>query len=103
LELSSGKDLKACPPGRQKDFGVFRDLFNHQEQWARPDDPARAREDLPKKAALFKARLERWGKEVKESEYDKAREAVHAYLKEKIVHGLVSDRAGKDAEAYCPS
>ncbi|MDR1685804.1 MAG: hypothetical protein LBR82_05085 [Desulfovibrio sp.] len=58
---------------------------------------------MPKKAALFKARLERWGKEVKESEYDKAREAVHAYLKEKIVHGLVSDRAGKDAEAYCPS
>jgi hypothetical protein len=94
LELSSGKDFNACPPGWQKDFGVFRDLFNHQEQWARPDDPARARENPPKKADLFKARLERWGKEVKESEYDKAREAIHAYLKEKIVQGLVSDRAG---------
>jgi hypothetical protein len=94
LELSSGKAFNACPPGWQKDFDVFRDLFNWREQWARPDDPARERESPPKKADLFKARLERWGKEVKESEYDKAREAVHAYLKEKIVQGLVSDRAG---------
>jgi antitoxin component HigA of HigAB toxin-antitoxin module len=94
LELSSGNDFNACPPGWQKDFDVFRDLFNHREQWARPDDPAREREDLPKKADLFKARMERWGKEIKESEYDKAKEAIHAYLKEKIVQGLVTDRAG---------
>jgi hypothetical protein len=94
LELSSGKDFNACPPGWQKDFDVFRDLFNWREQWARPDDPARARENTPKKADLFKARLERWGKEVKESEYDKAREAIHAYLREKIAQGLISDRAG---------
>jgi hypothetical protein len=94
LELSSGKDFNACPPGWQKDFDVFRDLFNWREQWARPDDPSRARENPPKKADLFKARLERWGKEMKASEYDKAREAIHAYLKEKIVQGLVSDRAG---------
>ncbi|MDR2819173.1 MAG: relaxase/mobilization nuclease domain-containing protein [Desulfovibrio sp.] len=94
LELSSGKAFNACPPGWQKDFDVFRDLFNWREQWARPDDPARERENPPKKADLFKARLERWGKEVKESGYDKAREAIHAYLKEKIVQGLVSDRAG---------
>ena len=94
LELSSGKDFNACPPGWQKDFDVLRDLFNHREQWARPDDPARAREDLPKKADLFKARLERWGRELKESDRDKAKEAIHAYLKEKIAQGLVSNRAG---------
>jgi hypothetical protein len=94
LELSSGKDFNACPPGWQKDFDVFRDLFNWREQWARPDDPARARENPPKKADLFKARLERWGKEVKDSEYDKAREAIHAYLREKIAQGLISGRAG---------
>jgi len=93
LELSSGKDFNACPPGWEKDFGVFRDLHNHKEQWARPDDPTRAREDLPKKADLFKARMERWGREVKESERDKAREAIHAYLKGKIAQGLVSNRA----------
>ncbi len=68
LELSSGNDFNACPPGWQKDFDVFRDLFNHREQWARPDDPAREREELPKKADLFKARMERWGKEIKENE-----------------------------------
>ena len=39
LELSSGKDVNACPPGWQKDFDVFRDLHNHKEQWARPEDP----------------------------------------------------------------
>ena len=94
LELSSGKDFNACPPGWQKDFNVFRDLFNHREQWARPVDPAREREDLPKKADLFKARLERWGKEVKESESDKAKEAIHSHLKEKVAQGLISDRAG---------
>jgi hypothetical protein len=94
LEFSSGNDFNACPPGWQKDFDVFRDLFNHREQWARPDDPARAREDVPKKADLFKARMERWGKAITESEYDKAKGAIHAYLKEKIVQGLVSDRAG---------
>lgn len=93
LELSSGNDFNACPPGWQKDFDVFRDLFNHREQWARPDDPARERKELPKKADLFKARMERWGKEVKESEYDKAREAIHVYLKEKISQGVVADRA----------
>ena len=94
LELSSGNDFNACPPGWQKDFDVFRDLHNHREQWARPDDPARAREDLPKKADLFKARLERWGRELKESDRDNAKEAIHAYLKAKIAQGLVTNRAG---------
>ena len=94
LELSRGKDFNACPPGWRKDFDVFRDLFNWREGWARPDDPARAREDLPKKADLFKARLERWGKEVKESESDKAKEAIHSHLKEKVAQGLICDRAG---------
>jgi hypothetical protein len=94
VELSSGKDFNACPPGWHKDFDVFRDLFNWREGWARPDDPRRAREDLPKKADLFKARMARWGKEIKESERDKAKDAVHAHLKMLIAHGAVQDRAG---------
>lgn len=49
LELSSGKDFNACPPGWHKGFDVFRDLFNWREGWARPDDPARARDELPKR------------------------------------------------------
>ncbi len=94
MELSSGKAFNACPPGWEEDFAPFRDLFNHREQWARPDDPAREREKLPDKADLFKARMERWGKAVRESESDRAKEAIHAYIKEKVGQGLVSDRAG---------
>ena len=92
LELSSGKDFNACPPGWQKDFDVFRDLFNWREGWARPDDPARAREELPKKADLFKARLARWGKEISESDRDRAKEVIHAFLKEQVSQGLVRNR-----------
>ena len=92
LELSSGKDFNACPPGWQKDFDVFRDLFNWREGWARPDDPARARDELPKKADLFKARMERWGRETRESDRDRAKEVIHAFLKEKVTQGLVRNR-----------
>ena len=92
LELSSGKDFNACPPGWQKDFDVFRDLFNWREGWARPDDPARARDELPKKADLFKARMERWGREIRESDRDRAKEVIHAFLKEKVTQGLVRNR-----------
>ena len=92
LELSSGKDFNACPPGWQKDFDVFRDLFNWREGWARPDDPARARDELPKKADLFRARMARWGREIRESDRDRAKEAIHAFLKEKVTQGLVRNR-----------
>lgn len=92
LELSSGKDFNACPPGWQKDFDVFRDLFNWREGWARPDDPARTRDELPKKADLFKARMARWGKEIRESDRDRAKEVIHAFLKEKVARGLVRNR-----------
>lgn len=92
LELSSGKDFNACPPGWQKDFDVFRDLFNWREGWARPDDPARARDELPKKADLFKAHMERWGREIRESDRDRAKEVIHAFLKEKVTQGLVRNR-----------
>lgn len=66
LELSSGKDFNACPPGWQKDFDVFRDLF--------------------------KARMARWGKEIRESDRDRAKEVIHAFLKEKVTRGLVRNR-----------
>lgn len=92
LELSSGKDFNTCPPGWQKDFDVFRDLFNWREGWARPDDLARARDELPKKADLFRARMARWGREIRESDRDRAKEAIHAFLKEKVMQGLVRNR-----------
>lgn len=56
------------------------------------DDPARARDDLPKKADLFKARMARWGKDIRESDRDRAKEVIHAFLKEKVTQGLVRNR-----------
>lgn len=92
MELSSGNDFNACPPGWRKDFDVFRDLFNWKENWARPDDPARSREDIPKKADLFKARMARWGKEIHENERDRIKDEIHARLKKLISEGLIADR-----------
>lgn len=92
MELSSGNDFNACPPGWQKDFDVFRDLFNWRENWARPDDPARAREELPKKADLFKARMARWGKDIQESDRDKAKDEIHGIIKKLIDEGQISNR-----------
>ena len=92
MELSSGNDFNACPPGWQKDFAVFRDLFNWKENWARPDDPARAREELPKKADLFKARMARWDKEIQESDRDKAKDEIHAIIKKLIENGHIKNR-----------
>ena len=93
MELSSGNDFNACPPGWQKDFAVFRDLFNWKENWARPDDPARARVELPKKADLFKARMSRWGKEIQESDRAKAKDEIHAVIKKLIEEGHIKNRA----------
>ncbi len=36
MELHSGKAYNPCPPGWQKDFDVFRDLFNWREGWVIP-------------------------------------------------------------------
>jgi hypothetical protein len=92
LDLASGKDFNACPPGWQKDFDVFRDLHNHQEGWARPDDPARARLHTPDHADLHKARLIRWGKNPGKDDRAEAKEAIHAYLAAKLEQGLVQSR-----------
>ena len=94
VELGSGKAFNACPPGWQKDFDVLRDLHNHREGWARPDDPARARLHTPEHADLHNARLLRWGKMPNKDDRAEVKEAVHAYLKEKIEQGQVKDRAG---------
>ncbi len=93
VELASGKAFNPCPPGWQKDFDVMRDLHNHREGWARPDDPARARLHTPEHADLHKARLLRWGKTPSEDDRAAAKEAVHTYLKEKIEQGLIRTRA----------
>ena len=92
MELSSGKALNPCPPGWQKDFDVFRDLFNYRERWARPDDPERARDILPDKADLFHAQRAKWKRVVQANERDEAREAITEMLKRKAELGQIENR-----------
>ncbi len=93
VELSSGKALNPCPPGWQKHFDVFRDLHNHREGWARPDDPARARLHTPEHVDLHNARLLRWGKTPNKDDRAAAKDAVHEYMRANIEQGLVRNRA----------
>ena len=93
VELESGKAFNPCPPGWQKHFDVFRDLHNHREGWARPDDPARARLRTPEHADLHKSRLLRWGKTPGKDDRAAAKDAIHKYLRERIEQGAVTSRA----------
>ena len=92
MELSSGKDFNACPPGWQKDFAVFRDLFNWREGWARPDDPARARDFLPDKADLLHAQAARWNREIKNSDRDETKASITELLKGRLTQGDIKSR-----------
>ena len=92
MELSSGKDFNACPPGWQKDFAVFRDLFNRREGWARPDDPARARDFLPDKADLLHTQAVRWNRKIKSSNRDEAKETITELLKDRLTQGDIKSR-----------
>ena len=91
VELSTGKGFNAFPPGWQKDFDVLRDLYNYHEDWARPDDPARARFCTPDHADLHQARLKRWGVQPKPDERSEAKNAIHAYLRQQIENGLIKN------------
>ena len=47
VNLLTGHSLNIAPPGWQKPFDTWRDYWNQKEGWARPDDPARARDVQP--------------------------------------------------------
>lgn len=93
VELYGGKAYNPCPPGWQKSFDVLRDYFNIKENWARPDDPKRARLYLPEQADLKNARLIRWGKTpLKKEERELAKEALQTYIIQQIEYGKIRNR-----------
>ena len=47
VNLQTGHSMNIAPPGWQKPFDTWRDYWNEKEGWARPDDPARARDVQP--------------------------------------------------------
>jgi hypothetical protein len=79
MELSTGKSLNVAPPGWERTYAPLRDAWNHEQGWARPDDPDRART----------VQLDR-----QTPERAQTREAVTAFLEERIVAGEIEDRAG---------
>ncbi len=93
VELYGGKAYNPCPPGWQKYFDILRDYFNLKENWARPDDPKRARLYIPEQADLKNARLIRWGKTpLKKEEREQEKEALHSYIIQQIEQGKIKNR-----------
>lgn len=83
MELTSGRALNIAPPGWERSFSKLRDALNLSHDWARPDDPARARDLGFEQPAAWK----RDGFRLNEG-----REAVHAYVTALIERGTVRDR-----------
>ncbi len=92
VELATGKAFNACPPGWQKDFDIWRDLHNLQEEWARPDDPARAKTHSPSRAEIQELKLKEMGKTSKQGELHAIRKELINYTLEKIQLGAITDR-----------
>ena len=55
VELTSGLAYNPAPPSWRTDFDHVRDAWNHEQGWARPDDPTRARLVQPPAHEMFKA------------------------------------------------
>ena len=88
-DLETGRSLNIAPPGWEKTFGTLRDAFNHQHGWARPDDPARARDHQPGHRAYIAAARLRTGLEHEPG----PREVIRDYLLQRVEHGMVQSRA----------
>lgn len=81
LELSTGKALNPFPPGHMKMSDAWRDKWNHEKGWERPDDPARMR------------LVKRPGHELKLNQSEDPRGEITAWLVDRIVDGQIENRA----------
>lgn len=89
VDLETGKSLNIAPPGWQKTYDELRDWFNYEHGWARPDDPARAK-DL--QSDRLEIHLKRKGLELKDRH--KQKHKITEYLMTCVERGLISDRDG---------
>lgn len=99
VELTTGKSLNICPPGRgaRAAYDDFRSMINAEYGLADPDDPARERDiqhpagdrktiaweefGLPENVSPAKRRME-------------LREMAHSLIAKRIEAGLIRDRSG---------
>ncbi|WP_170830394.1 relaxase/mobilization nuclease domain-containing protein [Maridesulfovibrio ferrireducens] len=83
-ELRQDKAMNPCPPNWQKQYDVWRDLWNERKDWAKPDD-------------LKRSRLTQPGKDIhspKGKQLNDFRKTVTDYLAQGIADGLLKDRKG---------
>lgn len=80
MELTTGKSLNIAPPGHEKYYNLWRDSWNLEKGWRRPDDPEKART----------VRLT--SGEIKEQAAGKenAKDAITAYLIERVSSGEIA-------------
>lgn len=91
IELTSGKSLNIAPPGHRYYFDPLRDYFNYQNNWARPDDPARSQDSrLPNHIYLQNAAAMRAGLK---GETRKHRiQLIDQFILHQILSGVVTNR-----------
>ena len=80
VDLATGKQFNAFPPGWKKDFREWKNMTNLKNGWADPEDPKRSRVRSPgEKEGVSRSR---------------EKERLTASLVSKIKTGEISDRAG---------
>ncbi|MCI0999827.1 relaxase/mobilization nuclease domain-containing protein [Ochrobactrum sp. C6C9] len=77
MELQSGRSLNIAPPGSTRAYDALRDVLNKENDWADPQDPARARD--------VRSIIE----QVKRGN---ARESLHDWVINRIAEGVINDR-----------
>lgn len=93
VELTTGKSLNIAPPGWGNYFRPWRDYWNSSQEWASPDDPARARGYHPDYHALIDAQNKRLElAEQPTTTRDDYRKVITSYLGEGIKEGRIKDR-----------
>jgi hypothetical protein len=91
IELETGKSLNIAPPGHLNYFDALRDYFNHSKNWARPDDPKRAKvSKLPNHLHLQSAAALRAGFAGKSKVH--RINMIEKYVTCRIEHGFIRDR-----------
>jgi len=79
VDLETGKSFNPAPPGWQKHFDPIRDFYNARNNWARPDDPVRAR-------------IVEQGRYDLPADKKQAKTALDAHIVKMVEHGLIRDR-----------
>lgn len=88
VELSTGKQFNAAPPGWKRGFDALRDMHNAREGWASPADPKLARLVQPGAKPNFKDARARKGRVTPTS----VKAELIAFATELVEGGLVPNR-----------